>query len=44
MTDKEWFVKFLQTLPEENKERLRQRAADKTGIFNPGLYKDREGS
>jgi hypothetical protein len=42
MTDKEWFVKFLKTMPEENKSRLRQRATEKTGIFNPGLYTDLE--
>lgn len=40
----EWFTNFLSYLPEKNKENLRKRSEENTGIFDPTLYNDREMS
>ncbi len=39
---KDWFSKLLLSLPENNKKNLLGNAKEKVGIFNPGLYSDRE--
>lgn len=36
------FVEFVKLLPEENKLNLKRHSEEKVGIFNPGIYSDRE--
>jgi hypothetical protein len=44
MNHKRWFAEFIKSLPLENRLNLKKHAEEKVGIFNPGLYSDREMS